>query len=94
MTVLTIKDLLGIDVDNNGLAETIENVTSNVLEMEAVHDAIGRAIFLDGAMLEDGIGILNPQEVIADIAFSNKRVMQMLCHYASNTESFMSRLKG
>ena len=93
MTVLTITDLLGIDVDNNGLADTIESVTSNVCEMEMIHDAIGRAIFLDGGMLEESRAI-NTHDWIADIAFADERVMTMLCYYARNTESFMNRLKG
>lgn len=92
--MLTVTDLLGIDVDNKGLAETIESVTNSVIEMQAVHDAIGRAIFLDGGLLEAIGGIKDPHEFIADIAFNSARVMNMLCYSAQNNEAFMKRLNN
>ena len=92
MTVLTITDLLGIDFDDKGLAETIDSVTEALHEMNSVFDAIGRAIFFDGALLEDDE--LNPNEFMKKIAFGDERVMKMLCYYASRSDEFMNRLKG
>ncbi len=92
MSGLTIKDLLGIDFEDKGLAETIDSVTKNQCEMEAVQDAIGRAIFLDGGLLETGT--CDSKLMIEQIAYDSDRVMKILCDCASNTESFMSRLKG
>ena len=91
MAELTIKDLLGIDFDDKGLAETIDSVTLTFNEMEAVHDAIGRAIFLDGGLLDDE-RTFNVLEVIKDVVCNDDRVMNMLCYYASRSEEFMKRL--
>jgi hypothetical protein len=88
----TIKGLLSTDFKYKGIAETIDSVTKNQCEMEAVQDAIGRAIFLDGGMLEEGN--CNSKNMIEIIALDSDRVMKILCDCASNTESFMSRLKG
>lgn len=87
---MEIKDLLGIDFDDMGLAETIDSVTENQTQMEAVHDAIGRAIFKDGGLLEGGEHLSG--QMMIDIAFDDERTMNMLCHYASHCEAFMERL--
>lgn len=92
MSELTIKDLLGIDFDDKGLAETIDSVTTSVGSRALIHELIGKAIFNDGGLLEDEE--LNPNKLIKDISFDDSEVMKALCYYAANTESFMSRLKG
>jgi len=86
----TIKELLGIDFDDKGLAETIDSVTVHQMEMEVIHDAIGRAIFKDGGLLEDGEHLSS--QMIKEIAFDDDQVMKLLCWYASRSESFMERL--
>ncbi len=86
----TIKELLGIDFDDKGLAETIDSVTESVIEMERVHEVIGKAIFKDGGLLEHGECLSNM--MIKEIAFDSDEVMNMLEHYASRSESFMERL--
>ncbi len=90
MSELTIKELLGIDFDDEGLAETIDSVTSNEYQRNAIHDAIGRALFIDGGILEDDL--TNPNDIVKRVAFYSDEVMNMLCYYASNTPSFMERL--
>jgi hypothetical protein len=92
MSGLTIKELLGIDFEDKGLAETIDSVTKNQCEMESVQDAVGRAIFLDGGLLEAAICNCDSKLMIEQVAYDSDRVMNMLCYYASNTESFMERL--
>ena len=90
MSELTIKDLLGIDFDDKGLAETIDSVTNNQIEMGAIQSSIGIAIFEDGGLLEDDL--LNPNDLIKKVAWENDKVMNMICYYASKTDSFMERL--
>ena len=90
--MMDIKELLGIDFDDKGLPETIDSVTDNFIEMEAVHDAIGRAIFKDCGLLEGGQ--VDANEMIKDIAFNDDRTMQMLMYYASKNDAFMDRLKN
>jgi len=91
MSELTIKDLLGIDFDDKGLAETIDSVTNGEHEQKAVQGAIGMAIFLDGGLLETNW--INPNCVIKNVAFDSEEVMNMLCYYASRHEWFLDRLK-
>jgi len=86
----TIKELLGIDFDDMGLAETIDSVTEDLAEMRFIHELIGRAIFKDGGLLEDES--VNPRKEINNIAFDDKDVMDWLEHYAARCESFMERL--
>ena len=94
MSELTIKDLIGIDFDDKGLAETIDSVTNGLHEQRAVQAAIGHAIFLDGGLLEEDCNYLNPLESIKSIAFDSDEVMNMICYYASRLDWFMDRLKG
>ena len=80
MSELTIKDLLGIDFDDKGLAETIDSVTNGVHEQKAVHSAIGVALFLDGGLLE--YGACDSSEYIKCVADDSDEVMNMLWYYA------------
>ena len=93
MSELTIKDLLGIDFDDKGLAETIDSVTFGLHEQRAVQAAVGHAIFFDGGLLEES-SVCRPNRVIKDIAFDSEEVMNMLCYYASRHAWFLDRLKG
>jgi hypothetical protein len=86
----TVRDLLGIDMDDMGLDEAIDNVTDSFAQMNAVRDAIGRAIFIDGGLLEDGEHF--SKNMIKDIAWNSERVMNMLEHYARQSPKFMERL--
>ncbi len=92
MSGLTIKDLLGIDFEDKGLAETIDSVTNGEHEQKAVQGAIGIAIFLDGGLLETGA--CYSKMVIEQVAYDSDEVMNMLCYYASRHEWFLDRLKG
>ena len=91
MDDLTIKQLLGIDFEDKGLAETIDSVTNGEHEQKAVQSAIGQAIFLDGGLLE--AGECNSKMIIEQIAYDSDEVMNMLCYYASRLEWFLDRLK-
>lgn len=86
----SIKEQLGIDFDDMGLIETIDNVTKNEFEMRAVQQYIGMAIFKDGGLLEEGE--CYPNEMIKQIAYDDDEVMNMLTFYASRCEHFMERL--
>ena len=78
MSELTIKDLLGIDFDDKGLAETIDSVTFGLHEQRAVQAAVGHAIFLDGGLLSEGM--VNPNKIITDVSLEGEEVMNMLCY--------------
>ena len=87
----TIKDLLGIDIEDMGLAEAIDNVTTSSVQMNRVHEAIGKAIFKDGGLLEGGLKV-HSDEIIKDIVWNDNEIMLMLEFYASKSEKFMERL--
>ena len=87
----TIKDLLGIDIEDMGLAEAIDNVTTSSAQMHRVHEAIGKAIFKDGGLLEGGLKV-HSDEIIKDIVWNDYEIMLMLEFYASNSIKFMERL--
>lgn len=86
----TIKEQLGIDFDDKGLAETIESVT-NDYQRHAVYSAMGRAV-LDNLWLSSDITLYMPRELFKDIAFHSDEVMDMLSYYASKSDEFMERL--
>lgn len=85
----TIREQLGIDFDDMGLAEAIDNVTDQI-QNDRIWDAIGIAIRDDGGMFEDSD--VTPKELLKNIAFNDDKVMQMLELYASRSEEFMGRL--
>ena len=91
MAELTIKDLLGIDFDDKGLAETIDSVTKNDCERFHIHELIGVALFHDGGILEDEA--TNPNGIMKRVSFYCDDVMSALCLYAASTPSFIERLK-
>jgi len=93
----TVKDQLGIDFDDLGLAEAIDNVTDNQIQMDRVYEAIGKAIGKDGGLLEDGGDNdykIKACEAIKDIAWESEEVMDMLEHYARQSTKFMERVES
>ena len=89
---MDIKDLLGIDFDDKGLRETIDSVTDNFVEQEAVHQYIGMAILKDCGLFGDEK--VDANKVIKDIVCNDDRTMNMLMFYASRHNWFMERLEG
>jgi hypothetical protein len=60
--------------------------------MDRVHEAIGKAIFKDGGLLEsDGVPVYS-DELIKDIVWNDDEIMLMLEFYASKSIKFMERL--
>ena len=86
----TVKEQLGIDMDDKGLAETIDSITGTPMEQSYIHEMIGVLIFMDGGLLENDL--VNPNKLIKKMVWDDEEIMGRMGYYASRSNSFMDRL--